>query len=78
MEQNNEFIILSITLFTLLVLSWSIVTYRFNYSLSTPLSFPLLISLVILLAARSFSDNLLFNSTWKDRKYKTPKNKLKI
>ena len=78
MEQNNEFIILSITLFTLLVLSWSIVTYRFHYSLSTPLSFPLLISLVILLAARSFSDNLLFNSTWKDRKYKTPKNKLKI
>lgn len=78
MEQNSEFIILSVTLFILLTLSWSIVTYRFNYSITTPLSFPILISLVILLAARSFSDNLFYGSTWKDRKYKTSKKKLKI
>lgn len=78
MEQNVEFIILSITLLILLILSWTIVTIRFNYSIVTPFSFPILISLILLLAARSFTDNMFYSSTWKDRKYKTSKKKLKF
>ena len=78
MEQNAEFIILSITLLILLILSWTIVTIRFNYSIVTPFSFPILISLILLLAARSFTDNMFYSSTWKDRKYKTSKKKLKF
>ena len=78
MEQNAEFIILSITLLILLILSWTIVTIRFNYSIVTPFSFPILISLILLLAARSFADNMFYSSTWKDRKYKTSKKKLKF
>ena len=78
MEQSTEFIILSITLLILLILSWTIVTIRFNYSMVTPFSFPILISLILLLAARSFTDNMFYSSTWKDRKYKTSKKKLKF
>ena len=75
---NQELILLCITLLILLFISWEIVTIRFKYSIFTPFSFPILISLVLLLALRSFIDNVFYSLTWKGRSYKTDKKKLKI
>ena len=75
---NQELIVLCITLLILLFISWEIVTIRFKYSIFTPFSFPILISLVLLLALRSFIDNVFYSLTWKGRSYKTDKKKLKI
>ena len=75
---NQELILLCITLLMLLFISWEIVTIRFKYSIFTPFSFPILISLILLLALRSFIDNVFYSSTWKGRSYRTDKKKLKI
>ena len=75
---NQELIVLCITLLILLFISWEIVTIRFKYSIFTPFSFPILISVILLLALRSFIDNVFYSSTWKGRSYKTDKKKLKI
>ena len=71
-----KYIIISVLI--LLFISWEIVTIRFKYSIFTPFSFPILISLVLLLALRSFFDNVFYSLTWKGRSYKTDKKKLKI
>ena len=76
--QNQQLILLCISLLILLFISWGIVTIRFKYSIFTPFSFPLLISLIFLLALRSFIDNVFYSSTWKGRSYRTDKKKLKI
>jgi len=76
--QNQQLILLCISLLILLFVSWEIVTIRFKYSIFTPFSFPLLISLILLLAARSFIYNIFYRSTWKGRSYRTSKKKLKI
>ena len=76
--QNQQLILLCISLLILLFISWGIVTIRFKYSIFTPFSFPLLISLILLLALRSFIDNVFYSSTWKGRSYRTDKKKLKI
>ena len=76
--QNQQLILLCISLLILLFISWGIVTIRFKYSIFTPFSFPLLISLILLLALRSFVDNVFYSSTWKGRSYRTDKKKLKI
>ncbi|MBU93181.1 MAG: hypothetical protein CL723_01150 [Chloroflexi bacterium] len=76
--QNQQLILLCISLLILLFVSWEIVTIRFKYSIFTPFSFPLLISLILLLAARSFIYNIFYSSTWKGRSYRTSKKKLKI
>lgn len=76
--QNQQLILLCISLLILLFISWEIVTIRFKYSIFTPFSFPLLISLILLLATRSFIDNIFYSSTWKGRSYRTNKKKLKI
>ena len=76
--QNQELIFLCITLLILLFISWEIVTIRFKYSIFTPFSFPILISVILLLALRSFIDNVFYSSTWKGRSYRTDKKKLKI
>ena len=76
--QNQQLILLCICLLILLFISWGIVTIRFKYSIFTPFSFPLLISLILLLALRSFIDNVFYSSTWKGRSYRTDKKKLKI
>lgn len=76
--QNQQLILLCISLLILLFISWEIVTIRFKYSIFTPFSFPLLISLILLLATRSFIDNIFYSSTWKGRSYRTDKKKLKI
>ena len=76
--QNQQLILLCVTLLILLFISWEIVTIRFKYSIFTPFSFPLLISLILLLALRSFIDNVFYSSTWKGRSYRTDKKKLKI
>ena len=75
---NQELIVLCITLLILLFISWEIVTIRFKYSIFTPFSFPILISVILLLALRSFIDNVFYSSTWKGRSYKTDKKKLKV
>ncbi len=76
--QNQQLILLCISLLILLLISWEIVTIRFKYSIFTPFSFPLLISLILILALRSFIDNVFYSSTWKGRSYRTDKKKLKI
>ena len=76
--QNQQLILLCVSLLILLFISWEIVTIRFKYSIFTPFSFPLLISLILLLALRSFIDNVFYSSTWKGRSYRTDKKKLKI
>ena len=76
--QNQQLILLCISLLILLFISWEIVTIRFKYSIFTPFSFPLLISLILLLATRSFIDNIFYSSTWKGRSYRADKKKLKI
>ena len=76
--QNQQLILLCISLLILLFISWGIVTIRFKYSIFTPFSFPLLISLILLLATRSFIDNIFYSSTWKGRSYRADKKKLKI
>ena len=76
--QNQQLILLCVSLLILLFISWEIVTIRFKYSIFTPFSFTILISLILLLALRSFIDNVFYSSTWKGRSYRTDKKKLKI